>query len=300
MAEAHSEVTFAGGALGTRSQRTAANRLNRWLREHPLAVLGLVLILGLMVLAVAAEQIAPYDPLDITASSNMALSREHLLGTDPVGKDILSNLIFGARVSLAVGLGAVFLGVTAGGLFGLVTGYLGGPLDLLGQRLIDALIAFPTIIKALVIMAILGPSIGNLVIALAIGYIPTSARVIRSVVLRERQVMYVDAARTIGASPLRIMLRHVLPNSFSPYLVLVTVTVGSAIVAEASLSFLGAGPGANVPSWGIMLAVASNYFFDAAPALAIAPGLAISIAVFGFNVFGDVVRDSLDPRLRKG
>jgi peptide/nickel transport system permease protein len=264
-----------------------------------MGVIGLILVVVLALLAFSADLLSTHDILDLRADANLGMSSEHYLGTDPVGKDIFSLMLHGARVSLAVGLASVLLGVTGGALFGLFTGYVGGLPDLLGQRLIDALVAFPTIIKALVLMAILGPSPTNVVIALAISYIPHSSRITRSVVLRERERVYAEAARAVGATPGRVMFRHVLPNSMAPYLVLVSVTIGHAIVAEASLSFLGAGVGPEVASWGVMLGIAAQSYFDTTVALALAPGLAITAAVLGFNLFGDAIRDTLDPRLRR-
>lgn len=271
-----------------------------WARRYPAGVVGLALMVALILLALAAGVIAPFDPVDASARANLEPGPTHYLGTDPVGKDIYSLLLHGARISLSVAVAAVLLGVTGGALFGLFTGYTGGLIDLLGQRFVDALVAFPAIIKALVLMAILGPSPTNVVIALSISYIPQAARITRSVVLREKERMYVEASRAVGASTGRIMLRHVLPNSIPPYLVLVSVTIGQAIVAEASLSFLGAGVGQDVASWGVMLSIAAQSYFDTTFTLALAPGIAISAAVLGFNLFGDAVRDTLDPRLRRG
>lgn len=270
----------------------------RWAQKNPLGALGFLLVLTLVLLAATAGIFATHDPRDLTAPINLGPSRAHYLGTDNVGRDIFTRVLYGARLSLYVGLGAVFLGVTAGALFGLVSGYLGGLMDLLGQRLVDALIAFPVIIKALVIMAILGPGATNVVIALSVGMVALASRVTRSVVLREKERVYVDAARAMGASSTRIMLRHVLPNSIAPYFVLVSVQIGSAIVAEATLSFLGAGVSPETSSWGNMLATSAASYFDSAPTLALAPGLAITAAVLGFNLFGDAIRDTLDPRLR--
>lgn len=271
-----------------------------WARRYPTGAVGLGIVVVLILLALAAGVIAPFDPVDASARANLEPDGTHYLGTDPVGKDIYSLLLHGARISLSVALAAVLLGVTGGALFGLFTGYTGGMADLLGQRLVDALVAFPAIIKALVLMAILGPSPTNVVIALSISYIPQAARITRSVVLREKERMYVEASRASGATSGRTMLRHVLPNSIPPYLVLVSVTIGQAIVAEASLSFLGAGVGQDVASWGVMLSIAAQSYFDTTFTLALAPGLAISAAVLGFNLFGDAVRDTLDPRLRRG
>ena len=274
--------------------------VKRWARMNPIGVMGLVLILILVAMALSDSTLATHDPNDINAPANLGIGPEHYMGTDPIGKDVFSRLLFGARISLAVGLASVLLGVTGGALLGLFTGYIGGKTDLVVQRFIDAKIAIPRIILALTLMAIMGASATNVVIALAIGYVSSSTRVTRSVVLREKQKVYVDAARAIGASSRRIMLWHILPNSISPYLVLVSVDIGSAIIAEASLSFLGAGVGPDTPSWGSMLAVAAQSYFDSTPMLAIGPGVAITAAVLGFNLFGDAIRDTLDPRLRGG
>ena len=286
-------------AVLSRPKRSRIAGVHLWARTYPLGVLGLALVVVMGLMAATADLTATHDILDLGSDANLGISSEHYLGTDPVGKDIYSLMLHGARVSLAVGLASVLLGVTGGALFGLFTGYVGGPADLFGQRFVDALVAFPTIIKALVLIAILGPSPVNVVIALAISYIPHSTRITRSVVLRERERVYAEAARSLGATPLRIMMRHVLPNSIAPYLVLVSVTIGNAIVAEASLSFLGAGVGPDVASWGVMLGVAAESYFASAPTLALAPGLAITVAVLGFNLFGDAIRDTLDPRLRR-
>ena len=260
--------------------------------------MGLCLILILGTMAATADIVATHEPNDLRADNNLGIGSEHYLGTNTVGADIFSRLLYGARISLAVGIASVFLGITAGALLGLATGYIGGLFDLLVQRLIDAKIAIPRIILAMTLMAILGASATNVVIAIAIGYIAQATRITRSVVLREKEKVYTEAARAIGASSTRIMLRHILPNSISPYLVLVSVDIGSAIIAEASLSYLGAGVGPDTPSWGGMLARAAEDYYQITPMLAIAPGVAISMAVLGFNLFGDSIRDTLDPRLR--
>jgi len=288
------------GDLRARQKPSTTTLLKRWARRNPIGVIGLFFILILFLMAATANVVATHDPADLKAAINLGMSTEHYLGTDTVGRDIFTHLMYGARVSLAVGLGAVFIGVTAGALFGLSSGYIMGPYDLLVQRLIDAKLAIPSIILALTIMAILGNGVTNVILALSIGQVPTATRLTRSVVLRERAKMYTEAARAMGASPMRIMFRHVLPNSISPYLVDISTSVGSTIVAEATLSFLGAGVSPSTPSWGIMLSTAASAYFDAAPALALAPGLAITAAVMGFNLFGDAVRDTLDPRLRRG
>ena len=279
-------------------QASVAAKLVRWGRKNPVGVAGLVLIAVLLAMALLADVISSHDPNRLIGEINESPSAEHYMGTDLIGRDIFTRLLHGARVSLSVGFWAVFIGVTAGLLLGLVSGYLGGLFDLLVQRLVDANIAIPGIVLALVIVAVLGPSVTNVIIALAINYISTATRVTRSVVLREKQRVYVDAARALGANGIRIMFQHVLPNSLSPYLVLVSVSIGSAIIGEASLSFLGAGVGANTPSWGGMLSTAAARPFDVSWTLAVAPGLSIALAVLGFNLFADSLRDTLDPRLR--
>ena len=271
----------------------------RWAMANPIGVLGLVLIVTLLLMALTANFVSTHDPEDLNAPINLGVSSEHYLGTDTIGRDIFTNMMYGSRVSLSVGLIAVFVGVTAGALLGLTSGYLMGTFDLMVQRLIDAKLAIPQIILALTIMAILGNGLFNVILAISVGGVALATRVTRSVVLREKEKVYTEAARSIGASPMRVMFRHVMPNSLTPYLVLISVSIGNAIVAEATLSFLGAGVSPNTPSWGIMLSTAAASYFDAAPALALAPGLCITAAVLGFNLFGDAVRDTLDPRLRR-
>ncbi|MDE2969068.1 MAG: ABC transporter permease [Chloroflexota bacterium] len=286
------------GELVLRRQPSTTTKLARWCRKNPVGVAGWVLIMILLAMAAFADIASTHEPNKLAGSINELPSSTHYLGTDLVGRDIFSRLLHGARVSLAVGFWAVFMGVTAGLLLGLVSAYAGGIFDLLVQRLVDANIAIPGIVLALVIVAVLGPSVTNVIIALAINYISTATRVTRSVVLREKARVYVEAARSLGASSTRIMFLHVLPNSISPYLVLVSVSIGSAIIGEASLSFLGAGVGADTASWGSMLSTAAARPYDVSWTLALAPGMAIALAVLGFNLFADSLRDTLDPRLR--
>ncbi len=268
-------------------------------RRNPPGVVGIFLVSILVLMAAVADVATSYPPNDLVGLSNEPPSAEHYLGTDTIGRDIFTRLLFGARVSLLVGFSAVTVGMTAGLFLGLLTGYLKGTLDLLVQRLVDTLEAFPGIVLALAIVAILGASVWNVVMALAIGYLGPATRVTRSVVLRERERTYAEAARALGASTPRVMLVHVLPNSLSPYFVLVSIFVGLAIIAESSLSFLGAGVGPETASWGGMLAVAAQQYFSATFTLALAPGLAITAAVMGFNLFSDAIRDVLDPKLRR-
>jgi peptide/nickel transport system permease protein len=271
----------------------------RMARRNPPGIIGLFIVATLVLAAALADVVSPYPPNDLVGLSNQPPSSEYYLGTDTIGRDIFSRLMHGARVSLLVGFSAVIFGMTGGLFLGLVTGYLKGTLDLLVQRLVDTLEAFPGIVLALAIVAILGPGVWHVVLALAVGYLGPATRVTRSVVLRERERTYAEAARALGASTPRVMLVHVLPNSLSPFLVLVSIFVGLAIIAESSLSFLGAGVGPETASWGGMLAVASQQYFDATFTLPLAPGLAIMAAVMGFNMFADAIRDILDPKLRR-
>ena len=294
-AEARVETLL--GGVAARRQASKAAAFKRWVRKNPIGVFGLALILVLATIALGADALSTHDPYDLRASRNLGISSEHYLGTDPVGADVFSNLLHGARLSMAVGIASVLIGVSAGAILGLVSGFLGGKFDLVVQRVVDAKIAMPRIILALTLLAILGASAINIIIAIGMGYIAGSSRVTRSVVLREKQKVYSEAARAIGSTNMRIMFRHILPNSLSPYLVLISVDIGSAIIAEASLSFLGLGAG-DVPSWGAMLSEAARSYYETTPMLALAPGICITFAVLGFNLFGDAIRDTLDPRLR--
>lgn len=282
-----------------RARLSRLRRIGRWARKNPPGAAGLVVITVLASLAIFANVLAPYHPNDLAGFSNDDPSSAHYLGTDTVGRDIFSRLVFGARVSLMVGVSAVLIGMTGGLFLGLASGYLGGWFDLLVQRIIDTMQAFPGIILALTLVAVLGPGVWNVVVALAVGYVAPATRITRSVVLRERERTYTEAARALGASTPRVMLRHILPNSLAPYLVLISIFVGLAIIAESSLSFLGAGVGPETASWGSMLSVAAENYFDSTFTLALAPGLAITAAVMGFNLFSDAMRDMLDPRLRR-
>jgi peptide/nickel transport system permease protein len=227
-----------------------------------------------------------------------APSGQHWLGTDTFGRDVLSRLIYGSRTALLVGFGASVLGATLGAVLGVASAYFGGRVDLYLQRVMDIFLSFPLIILALALVAILGNSIPNLITAIMIPMIPRCALVIRSSALSIREMPYVDAARAAGFGHVRIILRHMLPNVMAPYLVMLTAFLGQAILLEASLSFLGLGVQEPTPAWGLMLRGGAAEFAEAAPWMAIFPGLAISLAVFAFNLFGDSLRDALDPRLR--
>jgi len=267
-------------------------------RDHTMQA-GAILTAFLILLAVLAPVISPHDPLgqDLTARL-LGPSRAHLLGTDDLGRDQLSRLLYGARVSLFVGLIAVAISSLLGSLLGLISGYFGGLVDNVIMRLMDAMLAFPAILLALLIVSALGPGLVNTLIALGVSGIPHYARLIRSTVLTVRSREYVLAARALGAGSGRIMFRHVLPNSLAPVLVATTLQTGTVIVGIASLGYLGLGVQPPTPEWGSMLSGSRLLFFQA-PWLLFAPGVAILLAVVGFNLIGDGLRDALDPRLRQ-
>jgi len=241
----------------------------------------------------------PWPPCDIDIAAKLKPpTPAHWLGTDAFGRDVLSRIIFGARTALTVGIGASFIGTTLGSLIGASSAYFGGRIDLVTQRVMDVFFAFPVIILALAVVAILGTGPGNVILAIATPMVPRCARVVRSSALSVREMPYVDAARASGYGHRRIILRHVLPNVMAPILIMATAFLGEAILLEASLSFIGLGVQEPTAAWGLMLRGAAVEFAETAPWMAIFPGLAISLAVFGFNLFGDSLRDALDPRLR--
>lgn len=268
-------------------------------RRRPLGAIGAAIVVMMLLVALTATLIAPYDPLAVDFGAMLSPpSAEHWLGTDAFGRDVLSRLIYGSRTALIVGFGAAFFGATVGAVLGVASAYFGGRIDLALQRVMDIFISFPLIILALSIVAILGNALPNLITAITIPMIPRCALVIRSSALSIREMPYVDAARAAGFGHRRIILRHMLPNVMAPYLIMVTAFLGQAILLEASLSFLGLGVQEPIPAWGLMLRGAAVQFAESAPWMAIFPGLAISLSVFAFNLFGDSLRDALDPKLR--
>jgi peptide/nickel transport system permease protein len=284
----------------------AAERRSGWLsvvgefiRRRPLGAVGAALILVMIVVALTAGFLAPYHPLDTDYAAMLAAPNgAHWLGTDAFGRDVLSRMIYGSRTALMVGLGASLLGAVLGSLIGVGSAYFGGRVDLVVQRVMDVFFAFPVIILALAVVSILGTGVGNVILAIATPMVPRCARVVRSSALSVREMPYVDAARASGFGHRRIILRHMLPNVMAPILIMATAFLGEAILLEASLSFLGLGVTEPTAAWGLMLRGAAVEFAETAPWMAIFPGLAISLAVFGFNLFGDSLRDALDPRLR--
>lgn len=268
-------------------------------RRRPLGAAGAAVVALMILEALSATLIAPYDPLAVDFGAMLsAPSGEHWLGTDAFGRDVLSRLIYGSRTALMVGFGAAFFGATAGAVLGVGSAYFGGRIDLYLQRVMDVFISFPLIILALAMVAILGNSLPNVITAITIPMVPRCALVIRSSALSIREMPYVDAARAAGFGHARIIFRHMLPNVMAPYLIMLTAFLGQAILLEASLSFLGLGVQEPIAAWGLMLRGAAVDFAETAPWMAIFPGLAISLAVFAFNLFGDSLRDALDPKLR--
>jgi peptide/nickel transport system permease protein len=271
----------------------------KFVRTKPLGAAGAVVILIMALAAFFADVIAPYDAYELNQRLQFrAPSLAHWLGTDEFGRDVLTRLIYGARIALFIGFASSFLGSTAGAILGVISAYLGGKTDLWLQRVMDIMLAFPLLILALAIVTVLGRSIPNLILAIAIPVIPRTARIVRSSALSAKENIYVEAARAVGSSHLRVMFNHIVPNIMAPYLIVLTAQLGGAILTEASLSFLGLGTAEPTPSWGLMLSGGAPMYAEKAPWLAIFPGLVISLAVFGFNLFGDSLRDALDPRLR--
>jgi ABC-type dipeptide/oligopeptide/nickel transport system permease subunit len=269
-----------------------------FVRRNPLSAFWGLVAVFILGVAIAAPYVAPKDPLQADfLHMTSPPSGHNLLGTDQIGRDTLSRIIYGARVSLMVAIAAVLLGTTTGSLWGLASGYIGGRFDLISQRLVEFLQSFPDLILAMAIAMALGTGTWTVIVAIAITRIPFGGRVIRAVALSLKEIMYVEAARAIGASSLRIMALHILPQCVAPYLILATTHLGVAIVIEASLGFLGVGIPPPTPTWGNMLA---DSLTSLVPHwwLVFFPGLAITITVLAFNLFGDGIRDTLDPRLR--
>jgi len=273
--------------------------IKHYFRRYPLGAVGGLICLLFVLIAIFAPLLTGYDPTSTNPRSSLAKpGGAHLLGADFMGRDLWARIIYGARISLWVGIMSTALGCLLGVIVGLTSGYFGGWYDLIVQRLIDIMQSLPLLVFALVMAASLGPSMTNTIIAIAIPSIPSVARVIRSNTLQLREMPYVEAARAVGMSELKIAMKHVLPNTVAPLIVLATAKIGSAILTEASLSFLGLGIPEPHPSWGRMLSESAAEYVRTAPWLVIFPGIAISLAVFGSNLLGDAVRDMLDPRQR--
>lgn len=286
-------------AVPSRGEPGVWTRLGRFVLRKPLGAAGGVLMVVMVLTAVFADVLQTHDPIATNASFTLGPpNHEYWLGTDHLGRDIYSRIVHGSRVSLVVGLGSTLLGSVLGGIIGLLSGYVGGRTDLIAQRALDILQGLPLLVLALVMTAALGPSMENVIIAISIPIVPRASRVIRSSVLSIREMQYVEAARALGIKHLRVAFRHVLPNTVGPFIVLCTAQLGSAVLVEATLSFLGMGVPEPYPSWGRMLSVSAAEYAQKAPHLVLFPGIAISLAVFGSNLLGDALRDTLDPRLR--
>jgi peptide/nickel transport system permease protein len=270
-----------------------------FVRRRPLGAVGAAIVLLNVLAGIFANVLAPYDPIATDYAAMLAgPSLVHWLGTDAYGRDVLSRILFGARTAMLVGFAAALVGATVGAVIGVTSAYFGGKVDLAIQRVMDIFLSFPLIILALAVVSILGTGITNVIMAITVPMIPRASLVTRSSALAIREMPYVDAARAAGYRHRRIIMRHMLPNVMAPYLIMLTAFLGQAILLEASLSFLGLGVAEPTPAWGLMLRGAAVQFAEAAPWMAVFPGLAISLAVFAFNLFGDSLRDALDPRLR--
>ena len=282
------------------------SRLDQWLEasfrftcQRPLGALGAAIIVIMIVAAVLAGFVAPYDPLTTDyASMLQAPSSFHWFGTDSFGRDVFTRILYGSRTALWIGFASSFLGATLGGIIGVTSAYFGGKIDLVLQRFMDLLLSFPLVILALVVVSLLGSGMTNVIFAITVPMVPRCAIIVRSSALALREMPFVEAARALGFGPLHIILRHMLPNVMAPYLIMLTAFLGQAILLEASLSFLGLGVAEPQAAWGLMLRGAAVEFAERAPWMAIYPGIAISLSVFAFNLFGDSLRDALDPKLR--
>ena len=276
----------------------------QFVKSQPLGIIGFLVILLYVVCAFGAAWISPYDPEAIDFGAMLgAPGREHWFGTDQFGRDVFSRIVYGARTALAVGILSAVVGCTVGALVGAAAGYFGGRIDNWIQRVVDIMLSFPIIVLAMVVVAVLGKqNVGgidtNLIVAIALPIVPKMARVARASTLSIVAMPFIDAARAAGFSHSRIVLRHILPNIVAPYLILVTAFIAQAILLEASLSFLGLGVTEPTAAWGLMLSGASADFYQTAPWMILFPGLAITLAVFAFNLFGDSLRDWLDPKLK--
>jgi peptide/nickel transport system permease protein len=296
-------TTIAASAEGTAPRRPRPVVVE-FMRQQPLGAISFVVIVAMMFAGIFAEWVAPYDPLNIDFAGILAPpSWEHWTGTDAFGRDTFSRIIYGARTALIIGFCSSFLGSSLGALLGASCAYFGGRVDMIIQRFVDIMLAFPIIVLALVVVAVIGKwtVLGidvNLIFAIAIPIVPNVTRIVRSAALSIRAMPYIDAARAAGYSHARIICRHMLPNLMAPYLIMLTAYIAQAILLEASLSFLGLGVAEPTPAWGLMLSGNASDFFAEAPWMALFPGIAISLAVFAFSLFGDSLRDWLDPKFK--
>ena len=294
---ARSDLVLDGAIHPRHPSRLAA--LPKFVRQKPLGAFGAAVTLVLLVMAVFHPWIATHDPNALSTDEVLkAPSGAHYFGTDNYGRDVFSRVVYGAWISLQVSVIAVAIGTVLGTLIGVLSGFLGGHVDMVLQRIVDAVLSFPGLILALALVGLVGPSVKNVAIAIGITTFPSLSRIVRAPVLSIKEQAFVEAAHNIGASNTRVMLRHILPNIMAVIIVIATARFGSAILVESSLSFLGLGPPPPTPTWGSMLSGDAIYIMQTAWWLAVFPGLAITFVVLGFNLFGDSLRDVLDPRLR--
>jgi peptide/nickel transport system permease protein len=290
-------TTPAADQLPRRASRLAV--LWQFCRQNPLGAAGGFVVIIMLLMAASADLVTVYDPTRNNFGAMLeAPSADYWLGTDQFGRDLYTRIVYGARTALLVGFVSAFVGSTIGLVLGVASAYFGGRFDLWFQRVMDVLMAFPLIILALAVVSIFGTGTLNVILAITIPFIPRCARVVRSSALAVRETPYIDAARACGFGHTRIVLRHMIPNVMAPYLIMITAFVGQAILIEASLSFLGLGVQEPVPAWGLMLRGGAQEYAESAPWVAVFPGIAISLAVFGFNLFGDALRDWLDPKMK--
>jgi len=280
---------------------TLADFLIRLVREKPLGALGGVIVLILLFCGIFADTLAPYDPADINLLDRLApASSKYLLGTDHLGRDLLSRVIAGARVSVIIGLSATSIGVVVAMVLGVVSGFFGGRIDIIMQRFVDAWMAFPGLLILVTVMSLVGQGMLQIIFVLGILLGINSSRVVRSAVIGVKENMYVTAAKAVGSSNIRTLIRHITPNIMAPIIIVYSTSIGGVILSEAGLSFLGFGLPPDIASWGGMLSGEGRQFMEVRPAMAFWPGFCLSIVVYGVNMLGDALRDLLDPRLRGG
>ncbi len=293
--------THAGGQTMQRRRSQVLDFVARLFREKPLGAVGGIIFVVLLVTGIFADVIAPYDYVDINPVDRLqSPSTQHLFGTDHLGRDMFSRIVYGARLSVIVGFSATTLSILISSFLGITSGFLGGKYDFIVQRFVDAWMVFPGLVVLIVFVSIFSPGMWQIIIILGLQYGIVGSRIVRGATITTKENMYVRAADSIGASTVRILLRHILPNIMAPIIILFTTRIAAVILAEATLSFLGLGIPPPAPSWGAMLSSEGRSYMLRAPFLAVPPGLALTIVVFGINLFGDALRDLLDPRLRGG
>ena len=301
MADVASGRISAEGIEATKRQFFPGVLLRRLVKEQPLGTFGGIVVLLLVLVSIFAGVLAPYEPGEIHLADRLTgPSGQYLLGTDHLGRDLMSRLIYGARISILVGLAATTLNVLVAVLIGGTAGFFGGKLDLVMQRFVDAWMAFPGLLLLLTIMSIAGRGLLQIIVVLGVSSGVSSSRVVRSAVIGIKENDYFQAARVLGSPASRTLLQHALPNIMAPIIIIFSITIGGIILSEASLSFLGFGLPLEIPSWGAMLSREGRKYMEVAPRLALLPGLCLTIVVYSLNMFGDAVRDLLDPRLKGG